>query len=191
MVATVSPESVNAPRVDVAVVRELKIAGVVAVGWILGGCVSMHTGPDAAIAVRWQRLVTEEGETCDRCRNTETEVELAADTLRRCLRPLNIAVALEETPMTPAACARDISQSNRIFVDDRPLEDWLGGEVGMSVCGSCCAQIGQEVQCRTVVVDGQVYEVIPARLIVRAGLLAAEAALARQPAAPSCCPYSD
>ena len=166
----------------------VKIAGALVLTAILVGCVSTPLGPKAAITVRWQRLVTEAGETCDRCLNTQEEVGLATDTLRRCLRPLNIEVALEETPMTPAACARDISQSNRIFLDDRALEDWLGAEVGKSPCGSCCAQIGQEVHCRTVVVDGRTYEVIPARLIVRAGLLAAEAALARQPVRQPCCP---
>ena len=166
----------------------VKMAGAVGLAAVLVRCVSTPVAPKAAITVRWQRLVTAAGETCDRCLNTQEEVGLAADTLRRCLRPLNIDVALQETPMTAEACARDVSQSNRVFVDDRSLEDWLGAEVGRSRCGSCCAQLGQEVHCRTVVVDGQAYEVIPARLIVRAGLLAAEAALARQPVGQPCCP---
>ena len=165
----------------------VKIAGALVLAAILVGCISTPVGPKAAITVRWQRLVTEAGETCDRCQNTQEEVGLATDRLRRCLRPLNIEVALEETPMTAEACARDISQSNRVFVDDRSLEDWLGAEVGRSRCGSRCAQLGQDVHCRTVVVDGQTYEVIPAGLIVRAGLLAAEAVLARQPVGQPCC----
>lgn len=113
---------------------------------------------------------------------------MAADMLRRCLRPLDMEVALEETPMTPEVCARDISQSNRIVVDDRPLADWLGGRIGMSACAPCCERLGEKVQCRTVTVDGQTYEAIPATLIVRAGLLAAEASLARVVAKKPCCP---
>ena len=90
--------------------------------------------------------------------------------------------------MTPKECAKDTSQSNRVFVDGRSLADWLGGTVGMSPCESCCPELGPKVECRTLSVDGRTYEAIPATLIVRAGLRAAEASLARQPVTRPCCP---
>ena len=80
-------------------------------------------------------------------------------------------------------------RSNRILIEGRSLEDWLGGEVGQSPCGSCCAEIGEEVECRTVKVDGTTYEVIPAELIVRAGLQAASELVQAPPPTP-CCPGS-
>lgn len=170
------------------IMKMLKVAGALAVVATLTGCASTNLGPKRTITVRWQRMVMETGDTCDRCSSTQTEVRLAAGTLRRCLGPLNIEVALEETPMTPEVCARDMSQSNRIFVDGRPLADWLRGKIGMSPCGPCCEKLGERVECRTLAVDGQTYAVIPARLIVRAGLLAAEASLAKVADPRSCCP---
>ncbi|MHC4442511.1 MAG: DUF2703 domain-containing protein [Planctomycetota bacterium] len=154
----------------------------------LGGCVTTQTSSDRTLNVHWQRLVDETGQTCERCGNTQTEVRLAAKTLKRCLRPLNIDVALKETTIDPKTCALDISQSNRIFIDGRPVEGWLGGKVGMSLCGFCCQELGENVQCRTVTVDGQTHETIPAILIIRAGLLAAEASLGQAATTKACCP---
>ena len=162
--------------------------GMVALTAVLGGCATTQTYPDRTLTVRWQRLVDETGGTCQRCGATEGQVRLAADTLRRSLRPLNMRVVLEERPLTPEQCAKDISRSNRIFVDGRPLADWLGGTVGMSSCESCCPQLGPSVECRTLTVDGQTHEAIPATLIVRAGLLAAAANLAEQSVPKPCCP---
>lgn len=168
-------------------VRMLKLIAVLVVVPVLAGCASTQMWPKRAITLRWQRLIDEAAKTCERCGDTQTELRLAAGTLKRCLRPLNIDVELEELSIDPQTFAEDTSQSNRILVDDRPLEDWLGGTVGMSLCSSCCQELGENVRCRTVRVDGQTYEAIPAALIVRAGLLAAETALARKSQQETCC----
>ena len=146
-------------------------------------------GRDAnmVLTVNWQRLVTNEGQTCDRCGGTQEELRKAIQTLQESLRPLGIKVAAVEEALTIEECAADIVQSNRIVVGDRTLEEWLDGEVGQSLCGSCCSAIGEEVECRTVSVDGITYEVIPAELIVRAGLLAASHMMSAPSAGP-CCP---
>ena len=146
-------------------------------------------GGDAnmVLTVNWQRLVTNEGQTCDRCGGTQAELRKAIQTLQESLRPLGIKVASVEEALTIEECAADIVQSNRIAIGDRTLEEWLGGEVGQSLCGSCCSAIGEEVECRTVSVDGITYEVIPAELIVRAGLLAASHMMSAPSASP-CCP---
>lgn len=125
------------------------------------------------LAIRWQRLVDDAGKTCDRCAGTQEELGKAMEALRRSLSPLGIGVTLEEKCLTPDECVNDIMESNRIWVADRPLEDWLGAEVGKTVCGMCCAQLGETVECRTTSIGGQTYETIPAQLIVKAGLQAA------------------
>ena len=142
---------------------------------------------DVVLTVEWQRLVTEEGETCDRCGGTQEELDKALEVLRASLSSLGIEVALEQSALTTEECAADIMQSNRIVIGGRALEEWVSGEVGQSICGSCCGAIGEEVECRTVTVDGNTYEVIPAELIVRAGLMAASE-LMRIPSESSCCP---
>ena len=160
----------------------------VALGVGLSGCALPLAGRKDTLTVSWQRLVDETGKTCQRCSDTQREVRAAADILKRSLRPLNINVLVEEVPMSPEMVAKDTSQSNRVFVDGRPLADWLGGTVGMSPCRSCCPHLGPDVKCRTLTVDGKTYEAIPATLIVRVGLRAADNALAKRPPAKPCCP---
>ena len=157
----------------------------------LSGCALPLAGRKHTLTVSWQRLVDEMGKTCQRCSDTQREVRVAADILTRSLRPLNMRVLVEEVPMSPETVAQDSSQSNRIFVDGRPLADWLGGTIGMSPCKSCCPDLGPNVKCRTLTVDGTTYEAIPATLIVRAGLRAADNALAKRPPAKPCCAKGD
>ena len=64
---------------------------------------------------------------------------------------------------------KEPSQSNRIWINNRLLEDWIEGTVGHSPCCDVCSPH----DCRTVAVEGQVYEIIPAKIIIKAGLLAA------------------
>jgi len=139
------------------------------------------------LTIRWQRLVDEEGKTCERCGGTREELRQALASLKASLRPLGINVALVEKALSPEECAKDITESNRIWIADRSLEEWLGGEVGKSLCGFCCSELGDSVECRTVSVDGKTYEMIPAQLIVKAGLLAASQ-LVEVPSPEVCCP---
>ena len=152
------------------------------------------------LTIQWQRLVDEKGQTCERCGSTEKEVQKAFQGLKQSLAPLGIRVTLEKKALDPATCAKDISQSNRIWVGGRPLEEWLNAQVGQSPCATCCAELGSEVECRTVEVKGQTYETIPADLIIKAGLLAASQLFAVGPNEPktsskasfdSCCPKPD
>jgi len=166
----------------------MKVFATVAAMLVVTGCAATQVGSKHTVTVKWQRLVDERGQTCQRCGTTQDKVRQGAQLLRRCLRPLNMQVVLEETPLDPETVARDVSESNRIFLDGRPLEDWLHAKEGRSLCGSCCDQLGTRVECRTTVVDGRAYEAIPAVFIVRAGLLAADAALAADAPPQTCCP---
>ena len=141
------------------------------------------------LKITWQRLVDEKGRTCQRCGSTEKELQKALRSLKKSFAPLGIKVISEKKALDPATCAKDISQSNRIWIGERTLEEWLGAKVGKSTCGFCCAELGDQVECRTVEIEGQVYETIPANLIIRAGLLAA-ASLYEGPPANPCCPGS-
>lgn len=139
------------------------------------------------LEIKWQRLVDERGKTCERCGATEKEVQRAFQKLKRCLAPLGIKVTLEEKTLSPTECAKDISQSNRIWVGRQLLEEWLRARVGKSPCDTCCEKLGDDVECRTIKLGEQVYETIPAELILKAGLLAASELIVVQHG-KSCCP---
>jgi hypothetical protein len=127
------------------------------------------------LTIRWQRLVSK-GETCPRCGDTEKEIGKALQTLEQSLNPLGIKVALEKQELKPGEFQKDPLQSNRIWIGGRSLEEWLGLKVGQTPCCQTCG----DAECRTVENAGQVYESIPAELIVKAGLLAASSLVSPQ-----------
>ncbi|BCS51888.1 DUF2703 domain-containing protein [Geobacter sp. SVR] len=126
------------------------------------------------LSITWQRLL-DDGKTCPRCGSTEIEVEKAVALLTQSLAPLGITVVLAKSDLNAEQFAKDTLQSNRIQIDGKLLEEWIGGETGQS---QCCEVCGPN-DCRTMTVESEVLEVIPAELIVKAGLLAAAQILSR------------
>lgn len=141
------------------------------------------------LPIVWQRLVDEHGQTCVRCGDTHGALQGAVAKLRNALAPLGLEPVLETREIREETFKTDPSASNRIWVAGKPMEEWLGAAVGSSRCCSVCG----DSECRTVEVDGAVFEAIPEELIVRAGLLAAAqelgstGATASRPEESSCC----
>ncbi len=134
--------------------------------------------------IKWQRLVSD-GETCERCRMTESEVEEAVEVLSRALSPLGIDVELEKEELSQEEFSEDPISSNMVYVNGKPLEGWLDGGVGSS---ECCEVCGDE-ECRTVIIGAQEFEVVPSQLIIDAGMKAATGVSrdSRIRSGPSCC----
>ena len=120
------------------------------------------------LEIGWTRLLSR-GKTCPRCGSTGKEVDKAVSTLRRSLSPLGIKVILEKKELSLPKFKKAPLASNKILINGRPLESWLGGKTGKSTCCSVCGPS----KCRTVETGGKIFETIPARMIVRAGLAAA------------------
>ncbi|NUQ45757.1 MAG: DUF2703 domain-containing protein [Phycisphaerae bacterium] len=135
-----------------------------------------------AVVIRWQRIADTQGQTCGRCGSTEQAIDAAAARLRQSLSPLEVTVSVQKVAMPTSDLDKCVEESNRIWLNDRPLEQWLSANVGTSACTGFCG----DRTCRTLEVDGQSYDTIPADLIVRAGLLAAADSI-RRPAQATCC----
>ncbi|MFU2487343.1 DUF2703 domain-containing protein [Thauera sp. WH-1] len=125
------------------------------------------------LSILWQRLVTPEGETCERCGGTYDAIVQALPKLEQALRPLGIEPVLETREIALDAFKCMPSESNRIWIGGRSIEDWLSATVGKS---TCCAACGGAA-CRTLEVGAETFEAIPEALILKAALLAASAAL--------------
>ncbi len=122
-----------------------------------------------SLPIIWQRLVSPDGRTCDRCNATHSEMQQAVTKLREALRPLGVEPTLEIREIDETTFKADPSESNRIWIAGRPMEEWLGAKVGSSRCCSVCG----ESECRTVVVKGATFEAIPETLFLKAALTAA------------------
>lgn len=130
------------------------------------------------LLIVWQRLVNALGHTCPRCVGTGQALQRAVERLRPMLEPLGISPVLEVRAIDVQGFVAQPSESNRIWVAGRPLEDWLGGQTGSS---RCCNECGDQV-CRTLELGGQTHEVVPEELLVRAGLKAGLGLLEPEPA---------
>ncbi len=134
---------------------------------LLAGCASPGSvKSDRTLVIRWQRLVDNAGDTCDRCAGTQRSIEQARRTLAASLKPLGLQVQVIKSQLTAEQFKLDPSESNRIWIGEETLESILGVKTGTSTCSGCCG----DSPCRTTVFDGQSYETIPPELIVRAGL---------------------
>ena len=121
------------------------------------------------IRIVWQRLLSLQGQTCDRCAATELALQQAVETLQQVLAPLQMQVEFNRQAMTLAQFNQDPGASNRIWIAEQPLEAWLGASTGTSPCCSVCG----DAACRTLECGDRSYEAIPPQLIIKAGLLAA------------------
>ena len=121
------------------------------------------------LIIRWQRLINKAGQTCSRCTDTGQTVEAAFTKLKKSLYELGIEVELKKETLDFTIFTKDPLQSNRIWIEGKPLEEWIGATVGKSQCCDVCG----DSECRTVSTDQDTFEVVPEDLIIKAGLLAA------------------
>ncbi len=121
------------------------------------------------LPIIWQRLVSGDGKTCTRCGATYQHLQSAIAKLKEALKPLNIEPVLEIRELSERSFRSEPAQSNRIWIAGKPLEDWLGASVGSSPCCSGCG----DTPCRTMEVEGAVFEDIPEAIIMKAALIAA------------------
>jgi hypothetical protein len=123
-----------------------------------------------ALPIVWQRLVDSQRRTCDRCQATFEALQEAVEDLKPALQPLGIEPTLETREVDEEAFKGDPSQSNRVWIAGKPIEDWLGVRVGKSPCPCLvCA----DCECRTLETETEVFESIPKEVFLRAALLAA------------------
>ena len=135
----------------------------------------------STLKIKWKMLISK-GETCRRCGSTEEALRKAVSTLKQSLAPLGIEVILEKEELSVTKFKKDPLQSNRIWINNCLLEDWIEGRVGHSPCCDVCSPH----DCRTVEVEGQIYETIPAEIIIKAGLSAASQLVSPR-TGESCC----
>lgn len=134
----------------------------------------------------WKRLV-KSGETCPRCGETYRELKGAVVKLEAALQPLGIEPILETQEIDEEAFKANSSESNRVWIAGKPVEEWISADIGMSRCCSVCG----DLDCRTLEVGGRIYETIPEELFIKAGLLAASQMIESpssldQPPTPCC-----
>ena len=128
-----------------------------------------------SLHIEWQHI-EEKGKTCRRCADTGVTLNQVIEELAEELKPMGVSLSLIETKLSKD----QTSESNRLFFNGMALENVLPDvTVSENPCSSCsdlcgCGDLcGQDVNCRTIVSGGTVYEAIPADLIRKAAMKAA------------------
>jgi hypothetical protein len=121
------------------------------------------------LLIIWQRLVSTDGRTCQRCNATYQHLQTTVAKLRDVLKPLNIEPTLELREIDERSFKNKPAESNRMWIAGKPVEERLGASVGSSPCCSVCG----DSPCRTIEVEGAVLEEIPEGVILKAALIAA------------------
>jgi hypothetical protein len=135
-------------------------------------CNTHSTEAFKTLTITWQRLIAG-GETCPRCGSTENELDNAVLQLKDVLGPKGVKVIVKKTKLTLKEFKKNPIRSNRILFNGKTLEELIRAKTGQS---QCCDACGDE-ECRTLEIGGESHEVIPADLIVKAGLIAASKCL--------------
>ncbi len=137
------------------------------------------------LEIEWQRVVDSHGRTCERCELVEKQLDIAVERLEFILGALGVDVNVKKTLLGKKTFSENPGASNYILISRVPLEVWLKAKVGGSLCYS---ELCGDEKCRTLEVDGESYEVIPAKLIVAGGIFAAiELLLAQKSHEKGCC----
>jgi hypothetical protein len=145
---------------------------------------------EPTLVIRWQHTVCQNENPCERCINTPLEIQRAYKDLKASLTGLGIVVTFEEKKMK--------EHDDHIFINDHDITDLLEGETIRTACLNCLDDKGDPRTCNTLKLGDNTYEVIPAELIIKAGLVAASELVTPAPEPPCgekkspCkgCPYS-
>lgn len=133
------------------------------------------------VVVEFQYLVVADGATCERCGDSREGVRAAVDDARAMIGQ---AVAIDLVERTLGV--DDLAHSNRVLVNGRPAEEWLGGSSAMSDCRSCSELVGADVCCREVEVGGLRTESVSREIVLDAIMAAAGLAPAGAPGEQCC-----
>lgn len=114
------------------------------------------------IVIKWQRLVDENGETCDRCNKTYQNLKEALSLIKSLLNKLDIDLTFEKVAINLDDFKKNPLSSNQILIDDEPIEKILSLKIGQS---SCCGPCGDK-ECRTIIEGEKEVEEVPVKTIL-------------------------
>lgn len=116
------------------------------------------------LEIEWRHL-DKDGKTCDRCSDTGETVRSAYEDLVKELEPKGWEVSFTETLLTD----QEIPESNSIYLNGIAIEKILPDtRRSQNCCISCGEILGTPTMCRTLERNGQIFEAVPAAMILEA-----------------------
>lgn len=85
-----------------------------------------------------------DGQTCPRCTSTGEELERAVSVLKQILAPLGIDITVEKDELSISEFRVNPLESNRIWIEDQPIEYWLSGGLDRAHAAICVDHMNAE-----------------------------------------------
>ena len=131
------------------------------------------------ISLAWHKVNGEDGSVCELSLATQQMVDQASVELSQALAANNIEVAVQT--LTPEKVEGGECLCNRVLVQDRFVDEWLGARLVKTACSGCpnqakCAETAEPDGCGgqyEIIYQGENHRIVPSDLIVTAGIIAA------------------
>jgi hypothetical protein len=181
-----------------------KLAVLMIIAVVLAGCGNQSEQTDVeatgagdapeVLTIAWHKVEEDDGTICDLSAATQQSVVQASEELRQALAPNGVDIVVET--LTPEKVEGAECLCNRVLIQGRFADEWLGAELARTSCSGCpnrggcpkTAASGDQCGGQTAVVyQGKTYEILPANLVMMAGLIAA-ADMTGEPISYNRCP---
>lgn len=113
--------------------------------------------------IQWFHLEVN-GETCDRCNETYTNLLKSIRYVKEQHKGKNIKVFLKDVKLSED----NIKYSNLIVINGLPIHRIIDIQEVQNYCKSCSDMVGKEIDCRGIKYRGKLYNSIPVVAIVSA-----------------------
>ncbi|WP_319577989.1 DUF2703 domain-containing protein [uncultured Methanospirillum sp.] len=135
--------------------------------------------------VEWLHVGADVTHTCVRCSATGTTVAAVIKDVEPELTGRGIQIVYTETVLP----SEQLPESNKVLINGKPLEEYLtNARVVQTCCESCACIVEQEsAECRAIQTPDELYESLPADLIRRVLMIAADQMDERTGSSNGCC----
>ncbi len=132
------------------------------------------------LTIAWHKVTEDDGSICDLSTFTQQTVEQASEELSQALAPAGVDIVVKT--LTPEKVEGGDCLCNRVLIQGRYVDEWLGAEMVKTACSGCPNQAGcpktggSGSACGgqyALIHQDETYNIVPANLIVMAGLIAA------------------
>lgn len=140
-----------------------------------------QTGDSArTLTIAWHKVSEDDGSICELSTATHKSVEQAFKELSQTLAPNGMKVAVET--LSPEKVEGSECLCNRVLIQGRFVDEWLGADLVKTACSGCPNQAGCAKSAGSgggcggqyaMIHQGKTYSIVPANLIVMAGIIAA------------------
>jgi len=92
------------------------------------------------LTIAWHKVIEDDGSICHLSASTQQSVEQASEELRKALATKGVEIVVET--LTPEKVEGGDCMCNRVLIQGRFVDDWLGADLVKTSCSGCPSRAG-------------------------------------------------